>query len=195
MKKGLPGGVRTTVLSLACMLAVAVVGVMAFERTSTTGFCLSCHEMERHEAELKMSPHAVDKDKHPIECRQCHLPATFGPRYVALKAYLGVKDVVVHTFGDPVNDFYRRELQISARRFVPDDSCRACHQDLGKDVKGKPLPREGKLAHEAYLATNGRTDKGCANCHQNMAHLPIFDRRYVENAEFAAKLAGHEEGN
>ncbi|MBG0789011.1 MAG: NapC/NirT family cytochrome c [Desulfovibrionaceae bacterium] len=192
MKKGSPGRVKTVALSLACVLVVAAAGAVAFEKTSSTGFCVSCHEMERHQAELKLSPHALDKDKRPIECRQCHLPASFGPTYVALKAYLGVKDVVVHTVGDPVNDFYRRELQMSARRFVPDDSCRACHENLEKNVKDEPISREGKLAHEAYLGTNGRTDKGCADCHQNMAHLPIFDRRYVQNAEFAAKMAAQE---
>jgi hypothetical protein len=28
----------------------------------------------------------------------------------------------------------------------------------------------------------------CAGCHANMAHLPVFDRRYAVNAAFAAKL-------
>ncbi|NDV18455.1 cytochrome C [Pseudodesulfovibrio sp. JC047] len=193
MKKGLPGGVRTIVLSVSCVLAIAVVSAVAFEQTSTTGFCVSCHEMKQHKAELQFSSHVVDKDKKPIECRQCHMPAKFGPRYVALKAYLGVKDVVVHTFGDP-EDFYRRELQMSARRFVPDDSCRACHEDLKKNVKGEALSREGLLAHDAYLGINGQTGKGCADCHQNVAHLPVFDRRYEKNAEFAARLAAQEEG-
>jgi len=186
-------GVRTIVLSFGCALAIAVVGAVAFEKTSTTGFCVSCHEMEQHRTELKLSSHAVDKDKKPIECRQCHMPAELGPRYVSLKAYLGIKDMIVHHFGDPDN-FYRRELQLSARRFVPDDSCRACHEDLKKTYKGEELSREGKLAHDAYLGINGQTGKGCADCHHNMAHLPIFDRRYVQNAEFAAKMAAQEEG-
>jgi nitrate/TMAO reductase-like tetraheme cytochrome c subunit len=192
MKKGLPWGVKTVILSSICLLAVVVASAMAFEKTTTTEFCMSCHEMQQHRAELKFSSHAVDKDKNPIECRQCHMPASFGPRYVALKAYLGVKDLLIHTFGDP-DDFYRKELQLSARRFMPDDSCLACHEDLKKDVKGEELSREGKLAHDAYLGVNGNTGKGCADCHRNMAHLPVFDKRYGMNAEFAEKLATQEE--
>ena len=164
------GRMKAVILSVGCALVVVATGAVAFEKTSTTEFCVSCHEMKQHEAELKLSSHAVDADKNPIECRQCHLPAEMGPKYVALKGYLGVKDVLVHNFGDP-DDFYRRELQISARRFVPDDSCRKCHEDLKKDVKGKELSREGKLSHDAYLGINGQTGKGCADCHQNVAHL------------------------
>lgn len=180
-------------LTVGCAVAVVAASAVAFEKTSTNEFCVSCHEMEQHQAELKLSSHAVDKDKNPIECRQCHMPAEFGPRYVALKSYLGVKDLLVHYFGDP-DDFYRRELQESARRFIPDDSCRKCHEDLMKNTKGEPISREGKLSHEAYLGKNGQTKQGCANCHQNLAHLPKFDRRYKQNAKFAAKLAGTQEG-
>lgn len=189
MKKGWPIMLAGT----CCAIIVVVGGAMAFQKTSTTQFCVSCHEMERHQVELRLSSHAVDEDKNPIECKQCHLPASFGPRFVALKAYLGVKDLLVHTLGDP-DALYRRELQLSARRFVPDDSCLACHQDLKKNVKGEELSREGKLSHEAYQGTNGRADKGCADCHHNMAHLPVFDRRYACNAAFTAKLVAQEEG-
>lgn len=176
-----------------CMVAVIVATAMAFEKTSTTAFCTSCHEMERYQDELKLSSHAVDEDKKPIECSQCHFPEP-GPDYVALKVYLGLKDLAVHYFGDPDN-LSRRELQVSARRFVPDSSCLACHKDLKKGADGKKeLSREGQLSHDAYLGVNGQTEKGCADCHHNMAHLPVFDRRYDHNAEFTARMIAHEEG-
>ena len=193
MKEPVPRGKKP--LAMILVIAVVFVGVtaFAFQTTSTNEFCTSCHHMQRYAVELKHSPHAVDADKNPIACVQCHLPHSFGPRYVAIKTYLGVKDVIVHHFGDP-DDFYRAELQKSARVFIDDESCRACHEDLTKTTKDKPLSIEGRLAHEAYLGKNGCSNRGCADCHQNMAHLPDFDRRYTVNAEFAAKLPRQKEG-
>jgi nitrate/TMAO reductase-like tetraheme cytochrome c subunit len=173
--------------ALILMVLVVLLSV-AMAQTSTTSSCLSCHEMQTHKDELAKSSHAQDKDKQPIECAQCHLPAGVGPRYVAVKIYSGLSDIWAHTFGDP-SRLDRRHLQVMARRFLMDDNCRACHQDLLQNVKGEPLSEIGKLAHDAYLGKNGATGSGCAGCHQNLAHLPEFDRRYWVNAKFAAKFS------
>lgn len=192
MKEPVPRG-KTPMATVIAVLVVLVGSVaFAFQATSTNDFCTTCHVMKRHQTELQFSPHAVDKDKNPIQCVQCHLPNSIGPKYVAVKTYLGVKDVVVNTFGD--DEFYRAELQVSARKFIDDESCRACHEDLMKTTKDKPISKEGKLAHEAYLGINGCTNRGCADCHHNAAHLPDFDRRYLVNADFAAKLPSQKEG-
>ncbi len=155
--------------------------------TSTMGFCTSCHEMERYKTELEKSVHAVDKDKNPIGCSQCHIPNSLGPKYLTVKAVSGIKDLWVHNFGDPSN-LDRRSLQATARRFIVDANCRECHQDLFKTTKDKKISEIGRLSHEAYLGTNGNTKSGCAGCHFNMAHLPDFDRRYAFNAKFAKNL-------
>jgi hypothetical protein len=76
-----------------------------------------------------------------------------------------------------------------ARRFQMDQNCLACHQDLSQNVKGEPISEIGKFAHDAYLGKNGETGSRCAGCHQNLAHLPEFDRRYLVNAKFAAKFS------
>ena len=168
---------------------IVVVGFLItipLERTSTTEFCVSCHELQTHKTELEKSSHAVDKDKNPIGCRQCHIPNSFGPKYLAVKI-MGIKDLWVHKFGDPEN-LDRRKLQATARRYVQDDNCRACHQDLFKNAKDEKISELGRLAHESYLGKNGNTRSGCAGCHPNMAHLPEFDRRYKINAEFAKNL-------
>ena len=173
--------------SLIFVVLVALLSV-AMAQTSTTSSCVSCHEMQTHKDELAKSGHAQDKDKQAIECAQCHLPAGVGPRYVAVKIYSGLADIWAHTFGDPTR-LDRRHLQVVARRFLMDDNCRACHQDLLQNIKGEPISEIGKLAHEAYLGKNGATGSGCAGCHQNLAHLPEFDRRYWVNAKFAAKFS------
>jgi cytochrome c-type protein NapC len=121
------------------LLLVVLLGV-TMARTSTTSYCLSCHEMQTHKNELEKSSHALDKDKQPIECAQCHLPAGVGPRYAAVKAYSGISDLWAHYFGDP-SGLDRRHLQVEARRFLMDDNCLACHQDLsqtGTDTKVRP---------------------------------------------------------
>lgn len=156
------------------------------ERTSRTEYCVSCHELKSHKTELEKSSHAKDKDKKPIECRQCHIPNGFGLRYLSVKM-MGIKDLWSHKFGDPEN-LDRRRLQVVARRYIVDDNCRTCHQDLFKTTKEEKISEIGRLAHEAYLGKNGNTRNGCAGCHPNMAHLPAFDRRYPFNAAFAQNL-------
>ncbi len=168
-------------------LAGAVFVPVSMSKTSRTEYCVSCHEMKRHSEEIKQSKHAVDKDKKPIECAQCHIPNEVGFKYVATKTVLGMKDLFVHYFGDP-DRLNRRGMQHIARRFIPDENCLACHQDLYKNTKDQKISDIGKLCHEAYLGINGATKRNCAGCHFNMAHLPEFDRRYFFNAEFAQRL-------
>ena len=174
-----------TILAGAVAIVMYLVSI-PLERTSTTDYCMTCHELKTHKTELEKSSHAVDKDKNPIECRQCHIPNGFGFKYLTVKL-MGLKDIYVHNFGDPEN-LDRRRLQATARRYIQDDNCRACHQDLFKTTKDEKISEIGRLAHEAYLGKNGTTRKGCAGCHFNMAHLPDFDRRYKFNAEFVKNL-------
>ena len=98
------------------LISAGIVVILAFlitipvmERTSRTEYCLSCHEMKMYKSELEKSSHAVDKDKNPIGCRQCHIPNGFGLKYLSVKV-MGVKDLWAHEFGDPGN-LDRRNLQ------------------------------------------------------------------------------------
>lgn len=171
--------------------AIVVFLSLSMARTSTTDYCMSCHEMKKYKEELEKSSHAVDKDKKPIDCRQCHIPDSIGPKYFTVKTYLGMRDMFIHYFGDPDN-LDRRKMQIFARRFVPDENCLACHPDLYKDTQDQEISAIGKLSHDAYLGKNGNTKRGCAGCHMNMAHLPNFDRRFYFNLEFAKRLPPEE---
>lgn len=136
---------------------------------------------------MEKSSHALTKDKQPMECRDCHIPYKFGGRYLFVKIVLGTRDVIAHHFGDPEN-LDRRQMQITARRYIPDENCLKCHEDLMKNVKDEELSEVGRLSHDAYLGKNGQTRRGCAGCHFNMAHLPEYDRRYPFNAKFAKNL-------
>lgn len=174
-----------------------VIGVGAasaiFSMTSSTEFCTSCHEMALYKTELALSPHAKDYDGKPMDCKQCHIPPGFGPRYASVKTYLGVKDLYVH-FVDNPQTLDRQALQPAARRFVDDGSCLSCHEDLYKNAKKDgPISTVGKISHDAYRGLDGKTYRSCADCHPNMAHLPVFDRRLDINKEFAAKIAASEQ--
>jgi len=160
----------------------------ALHATSSTEFCMSCHEMKPYQKEVAFSSHAKDKEGTPIDCRQCHIPLGIGPRFFAVKIYSGTKDLAVHFRSKP-DRLNRIQAQQVARRFVDDANCLACHQDLYKNAKGDaPVSVFGQLAHDAYLGKNGNTKQGCAGCHINLAHLPSFDQRLPANAAFASRL-------
>ncbi|MDR0467027.1 MAG: NapC/NirT family cytochrome c [Deltaproteobacteria bacterium] len=162
-------------------------GVSVVE-TQKSGFCLSCHEMQLYQKELDASPHAKDAEGRPIGCSQCHVPGANIVRMLAGKSYMGGKDLWVHYAEGPVA-LHRAAVQPAARRFFFFSFCRVCHEDLAKNVKNDgPVSAEGKLAHDAYLGTNGQARSGCAGCHANMAHLPPFDERIPRNAKFLSKL-------
>lgn len=170
------------------IVLVILAASVAVVQTSTTKFCMSCHEMQVYQKELEASPHARDARGNPIGCPQCHIPGTNIVRMVAGKAYLGVRDVWVH-FTDGGYDLDRAAMQPVARRFTDDANCRACHEDLTRNAKNDgPVSEEGRLAHDAYLGKNGQSRNGCAGCHQNMAHLPPFDQRIPRNAKFLSNL-------
>jgi len=185
----------TLFIVLLAMLSASKGQTSGFFDTSSTDYCLSCHEMKRYQDELKASSHAKDAQKKDIGCSQCHIPPS-GLRYLSIKLIFGAKDLYAHYFGE-TNDLDRLKLQQFTRRFIPDENCIACHKDLTKNVKNEPLSPLGKLAHDAYLDVkgekSGNTRSNCAGCHQNMAHLPKFDKRYEANAKFAAKLDAQEE--
>lgn len=184
-KRWLLGGVVCAVMLVG--------GATGLQATSTTQFCVSCHEMGTNQMEMKFSTHAKDKDGRPIDCAQCHLPPGMGPKYLSVKVYSGVKDLCVHFFTD-VEELNRIKMQMTAYRFIDDADCLACHGDLYKDAKGeKPVSELGRVAHDAYLGKNGNVRNGCANCHVNLAHLPSFDRNLEINAKFASRVLKQEE--
>ncbi|MDL2269011.1 NapC/NirT family cytochrome c [Desulfosarcina sp. OttesenSCG-928-A07] len=180
------GGIALVVV----LLAVTTYGLKA---TSTVGFCTSCHEMKAHAEELQYSTHAKDKDGNETRCSDCHIPSGYGPRYLSVKIYSGVKDLYVH-FREAPESINRAGEQLVARRFLDDANCLRCHEDLYKDAKGEAdVSREGRLAHDAYLGKNGQARSNCAGCHINIAHLPDFDRRLDVNTEFAERIQKQEE--
>jgi nitrate/TMAO reductase-like tetraheme cytochrome c subunit len=180
-------------VALLLLVGLVMATAQGFERTATTDYCISCHEIRSRLDELEQSVHAVDWDGQEMECRSCHVPPRFGIKLIAVKL-LAVKDLFVHYAVD-VERLDRRQMQIDGRRITADENCLACHEDLYSSTRGEEISEIGRLGHDAYLGKNGATRRNCAGCHLNIAHLPEFDRRYPFNAEFAARLplAGEDE--
>lgn len=168
-----------------CGILVVAAGV---KLTSTTTFCLSCHEMRVYQQELAMSPHAKDASGQPIGCSNCHIPNAHVVRMLGAKAWMGMKDIWMHSTGDVV-DLDRAGMQAVARRFTDDSNCRACHKDLMRNARNTAANSQyGQLSHANYLGENGKSSSGCVGCHRNLAHLPVFDERIPNNRDFAMKL-------
>lgn len=169
-------------------LGCAVLVATGVSWTSSTSFCLSCHEMRVYHAEMALSAHAKDADGNEIGCSRCHIPNANVGRMLAAKTWLGLRDVWAHNVarGEALD---RAAMQPVARRFTDDANCRSCHEDLMKNASGTgPVSWEGKLAHANYLGENGQARSGCVGCHANLAHLPKFDERIPANQKFAAKI-------
>jgi len=133
--------------------------------TGTNEFCGTCHEMGPFIEQWQLSSH-YDNDKGVVaDCVDCHLPPE-GMTYLTAKAWLGLVDVYGHFFKDLEQIDWRAKLE-HKNRFLWDQSCRQCHQNLTPPG----LPRGGFLAHREYL--RGRTDKSCADCHENLVHYPV----------------------
>ncbi|MDR2489433.1 MAG: NapC/NirT family cytochrome c [Desulfovibrio sp.] len=188
--------INRTCVFISGMTAIAVCFLAAYglRATSSTAFCLSCHEMRMYQQEQTVSSHAKDKDGGDIACARCHIPQDAGLRYFAVKIYSGVKDVAVHFWEQP-QQLNRVRAQQTARRFMDDANCLACHADLYKNAKGEgSVSAIGKLAHDAYLGRNGQGKRFCSGCHTNLAHLPVFDRGMQINEAFASRLSQNAAG-
>ncbi|HSK47618.1 MAG TPA: NapC/NirT family cytochrome c [Coriobacteriia bacterium] len=95
------------------LLALAIVGVAAWEYTSSPTFCGSCHEISPSANGFADSPHAKD-----AECMDCHADEGLVGEFVAHVG--GLQEAYVH-FGQSPNagDIHGT---------VPNDRCLACHE-------------------------------------------------------------------
>jgi len=133
--------------------------------TGTNEFCGRCHEMAPFIDQWKLSSHYSKPEGVVADCVDCHLPPE-GMAYLTAKSWLGLVDVYGHLFKDVDNIDWEAKLEYR-ERYVWDQSCLACHQNLTPPG----ISRGGFLAHREYL--RGRTERKCVNCHENLVHYPI----------------------
>lgn len=152
-----------------------IFGVICFIMTNkvieftskSDAFCAACHEMKTAYSTWELSTHGANHNGIRVECIQCHLP----PRekyfsHLTVKAYTGIKDVVLHYIGGEYEpDTLRKEVlkKISSNR------CLNCHNSL----LTKPSGAEAMKAHIASLVRPETPEGRCVACHEKVGHERI----------------------
>jgi len=134
-------------ISIGILLGFPIFSMTYFTmvRTSTPGFCASCHEIQFAVNTWKTSIHANNAHGVVADCMDCHLPAphdTFNFFYT--KTAHGIKDVVAHFLKDEYDHAENREKAYASFK---NDQCMKCHRNL----LHIPNKRGAMLAHRAVI--------------------------------------------
>jgi nitrate/TMAO reductase-like tetraheme cytochrome c subunit len=144
-------------------------------RTSTPGFCASCHEIKPAVRAWRESTHANNAAGVVVDCMDCHLPApqnTFD--FFFAKSYHGLKDVVIHFF---VGEYDRERARRNAYAAFENTECQKCHRNL----LNMPNSRGAMLAHRAVIYARAGYEKKCIDCHYDLVHndkIAVMYRQY-----------------
>jgi nitrate/TMAO reductase-like tetraheme cytochrome c subunit len=160
--------------SLIALALVAIGIVIAFPlfsmsyytmvRTSTPGFCASCHEIKPAVVAWRASTHVNNGAGVMVDCMDCHLPApqnTF--EFFFAKTYHGLKDVVLHFVG---NAYDRNHARQAAYRSFKNSQCQKCH----RNVLYMPQSRGATLAPRSVVYARAGYEKKCIDCHYDLVH-------------------------
>lgn len=163
-------GVLTLGVSGVLAGVAAITGLeAAVESTSTTGFCLSCHEMQIMHEEFTKSIHFRNRSGVRLECGDCHVPKEGLRKYIAkLEALDDVYAHFIGTIDTPEKFEARREdMAHAVRAAMKEDNsqaCRNCHAFNAMDL-AKQADRPKRKHAEAM-----DTGQTCIDCHKGIAH-------------------------
>jgi cytochrome c nitrite reductase small subunit len=173
--------------SVKAAILVAVGLILAFPlfsltyytmtRTSTPGFCASCHEIEFAYNTWRTSSHANNPYGFVADCMDCHLPAphdTFNFFYA--KTFHGIKDILVHFTMD---EYDREKNREAAYASFTNDQCQKCHRNL----LYIPEKRGAMLAHRSVVYARPGYEKKCVDCHRNLVHTQRDHYGYTQFRE------------
>ncbi|OQX62079.1 MAG: cytochrome C [Desulfococcus sp. 4484_241] len=133
-------------------------------RTSTPGFCASCHEIQPAVQEWRKSTHVNNGQGFVADCMDCHLPAPHETvNFFYTKTLHGIKDIAVHFFEGEYDRARNRE---KAYATFKNDRCLKCHRNL----LYIPDKRGAMLAHRDVVNALPGREKRCVDCHRNLVH-------------------------
>ena len=166
-------------LSVAAVILITLLAATVthslVEYTSSTEFCIGCHEMRSTVyEEYQKTSHAKNSMGVASSCADCHIPRVW---YSTLfRKILAAKDVYHHLIGtiDTPEKFEARRLIMAQRvwdTMKENDSreCRNCHAFSSMDLNKQK--RRAKKQHQNAVR-NGDT---CIDCHKGIAHKPAHD--------------------
>ncbi|MEE8432336.1 MAG: NapC/NirT family cytochrome c [Candidatus Desulfatibia sp.] len=135
----------------------------SYQYSSTTEFCISCHEMVEPYEQYKASVHYSNKHGVVAECADCHFPVgSFNKWYT--KITQGAKDSFMHLILDP-DEIDHEKWRYAAVKKIKSESCQQCH----KNLLPPELSKGGLIAHRAFL--KGEVNQTCLYCHENLVHV------------------------
>ena len=160
----------TFLLLIGAMTAAVMisVSVYAVHETSTSEFCMVCHEMRIvGEQGWMKSVHYENPQGIVAQCRDCHIPVNI-INMLWTKTRDGLKDIYVHWFGNAVpHQMDWNELRVNARKKIVDESCRKCHSIL--TPQGAPI--KTIFAHREYMRMKRNAFHiRCIECHTEDFH-------------------------
>ncbi len=169
-----------TVLGVLLGFPVFSMTYYTMVRTSTPGFCASCHEIRPAWEAWKTSTHANNAQGFVADCMDCHLPAPHDTvNFFYSKTYHGIKDVLAHVLmSDPVAEYDRAAMRERAYASFRNEQCQKCH----RNILHLPDNRGAMLAHRTVLYARPGYERKCVDCHRNLVHV---DRPYHQFRELA----------
>ena len=152
------------VLGILIAFPLFSMGYYTMVRTSTPGFCASCHEIKPAVRAWRESTHANNAAGVVVDCMDCHLPApqnTFD--FFFANSYHGLKDVAIHFLSAEYN---REKARKNAYAAFENTECQKCHRNL----LNMPNSRGAMLAHRSVVYARAGYEKKCIDCHYDLVH-------------------------
>ncbi|NNG02278.1 MAG: cytochrome C [Desulfobacteraceae bacterium] len=176
------------IIGITLIAAGIVIGFPLFSmtyytmvRTSTPGFCASCHEIEFAYNTWKTSTHVNNAQGFVADCMDCHLPAPHDTiNFFYSKTFHGIKDVFVHFLGGPYDREKNRQAAYDA---FTNQQCQKCH----RNILYIPEKRGAMLAHRSVIYPREGFEKRCVDCHRNLVHV---ERDVYEYKQFKTAYKG-----
>ncbi len=156
------------------------------DATSTTAFCISCHEMEAFVLPaVAEGPHWNNPSGVRAECKDCHVPEEYFPK-MAVKINAGLVELPAHFMGkistqEKYDDYRPVMAQRVWDRMAANDSreCRNCHTWEAMSEEGQSGP--------AWMVHQRAQEQGqtCIDCHDGVSHGKSrrdYERAAAENS-------------
>ncbi len=143
-------------------------------RTSTPGFCATCHEIQFAYNTWKTSTHANNSQGFVADCMDCHLPApqeTY--QFFYAKTFHGIRDIIIHFMQDEYDHEKNRQKAYAS---FNNDQCQKCH----RNILNIPDKRGAMLAHKTVIYARPGYEKKCVDCHRNLVHNKSEFYRYKQ---------------
>ncbi len=148
---------KMTIIILGALI-LAVLSIGAVEYTSQTGFCNSCHEMNKAFAGWDTGVHQT------IHCYECHTDEGIIDK-VKVKAN-GLREVYIHLTQDVNMDEVEAE--------VPESRCLKCHDMSQQEKYGERVVNFHKQ-HEQFKFD-------CLTCHKSAGHTKDYFNGFENEA-------------